>query len=143
MSNCCLNDDTSNINIYVGEDGKLHFTDKDGADSVLNFSKGKTVTKYSYTGCTSGFTLEQTNLSGNPEGSGMFLFLTNIPNYQSLSINDMIIVPHPCCEKAQAIYTFGYLYYASTGRLIIYPNTASCGRFARSTNCKCEVYVLS
>ena len=26
------------INIYVGSDGKLHFTDKDGADSVLPFS---------------------------------------------------------------------------------------------------------
>ncbi len=35
-----LNDDCSNIKTYVGEDEKLHFIDKDGADSVLNFSKG-------------------------------------------------------------------------------------------------------
>lgn len=28
-----------NINVYVGEDGKIHFTDRTGADSVLNFSK--------------------------------------------------------------------------------------------------------
>ena len=34
-----LYDDCSNINVYVGEDGNIHFTDKDGADSVLPFSK--------------------------------------------------------------------------------------------------------
>ena len=26
------------MGIYIGEDGKIHFTDKAGADSVLNFS---------------------------------------------------------------------------------------------------------
>ena len=35
-----LNDDISTINIYVGEeDGKLHFIDSAGADTVLNFNK--------------------------------------------------------------------------------------------------------
>ena len=40
-----LNDETNNINVYVGEeDGKLHFVDKDGADTVLNFkSSGSTI----------------------------------------------------------------------------------------------------
>ena len=33
-----INDETNNINVYVGEDGKLHFVDKEGADTVLNFS---------------------------------------------------------------------------------------------------------
>lgn len=28
------------INVYVDNDGKLHFVNKDGADSVLNFSSG-------------------------------------------------------------------------------------------------------
>lgn len=28
------------INVYVDNDGKLHFVNKDGADSVLNFSTG-------------------------------------------------------------------------------------------------------
>ena len=36
-----LNDETNNINVYVSEDGKLHFVDKDGADTVLNFSSTK------------------------------------------------------------------------------------------------------
>lgn len=33
-----LNSNIGNIKIYVGEDGKIHFTNKDGADSVLPFS---------------------------------------------------------------------------------------------------------
>ncbi len=38
-----LNDDTSKINTYVGDDGLIHFTNKDGADTVLNFSKGNEI----------------------------------------------------------------------------------------------------
>ena len=34
-----------NIKIYIGGDGKIHFTNKDGADSVLNFSSFKTEEK--------------------------------------------------------------------------------------------------
>ena len=33
-----LNDDTSKINVYVGDDGKLHFVDSEGADSALPFN---------------------------------------------------------------------------------------------------------
>ena len=36
----CLNDDTSKIKTYVGSDGLIHFIDRNGADSVLNFNKG-------------------------------------------------------------------------------------------------------
>ncbi len=38
------NDDTSNIKTYVGEDGLLHFIDKAGADTALNFNKGINIT---------------------------------------------------------------------------------------------------
>lgn len=38
-----LNDDTSKIKTYVGEDGQIHFTDVTGADSVLPFSKNNGV----------------------------------------------------------------------------------------------------
>lgn len=40
-----LNSNIGNIKIYIGEDGKIHFTNKDGADSVLNFSSFKTEEK--------------------------------------------------------------------------------------------------
>lgn len=33
-----LNETLANINVYVDDDGALHFVDKDGADSVLPFS---------------------------------------------------------------------------------------------------------
>ena len=39
-----ISDDTSKINTYVGDDGLIHFTNKDGADTVLNFSKGNNIT---------------------------------------------------------------------------------------------------
>ena len=38
-----INSAISTISIYVGEDGKLHFVDSEGADTVLNFSGSKTV----------------------------------------------------------------------------------------------------
>ena len=36
-----IHDDTSKIKTYVGSDGKLHFVNKAGADTVLNFSGAK------------------------------------------------------------------------------------------------------
>ena len=38
MLYCNSLDETSKIRTYVGSDGKLHFVNKAGADSVLNFS---------------------------------------------------------------------------------------------------------
>lgn len=38
-----LNSNIGRVNVYVGEDSKLHFVNKDGADSVLPFSSGKKV----------------------------------------------------------------------------------------------------
>ena len=35
-----INSNGANVKTYVGSDGKIHFTDWTGADSVLNFSKG-------------------------------------------------------------------------------------------------------
>ena len=32
-----VNSNLSQIQIYVGDDDKLHFIDKDGADTALNF----------------------------------------------------------------------------------------------------------
>ena len=35
-----LNKSLGKVNVYVGTDGKLHFVNASGADSVLNFSSG-------------------------------------------------------------------------------------------------------
>ena len=107
--------------------------------SSLPFSKGGpgTLKKYTYTG-TCGFTSEQTNLSGCPATSGMYLFLTNIPNYTSLTINDLAICALGLHESA-GLYSYGYKYTASNGKLIVYPSSG--GRFTRGSG-KCTVYVI-
>ena len=43
-----LNSNLSQIQIYVGDDDKLHFIDKDGADTALNFTPKKTITVSTY-----------------------------------------------------------------------------------------------
>ena len=43
-----LNQNLSQIQIYVGDDDKLHFIDKDGADTALNFTPKKTITVSTY-----------------------------------------------------------------------------------------------
>ena len=45
-----LNDETNNIKVYVSEDGKLHFVDTDGADTVLNFNSGVKELSFTITG---------------------------------------------------------------------------------------------
>ena len=76
----------NNINIYVGADGKLHFVDKAGADTALNFSSGYKVQTFSKTFNT-GTKLEWTgtyrSFSFVPEGEP-YLVVAVGPN-QSLA----------------------------------------------------------
>ena len=46
-------DETSKIKTYVGSDGKLHFVDRTGADSVLPFSSNEGVIKEKFKGTVS------------------------------------------------------------------------------------------
>ena len=52
------NSNLSNVNIYVGDDEKLHFVDSEGADSVLPFNKGVDTSDATATASTiiSGYT---------------------------------------------------------------------------------------
>ena len=61
----------SKINIYVGEDEKLHFIDKDGADTVLNFSKSEIIRIDRFQGGTG---------DGNNSHSSSALYFTNKRN---------------------------------------------------------------
>lgn len=47
-----LSRDLRRVNVYVGGDGKMHFVNSGGADSVLNFNKGKL---YTITGIAKGW----------------------------------------------------------------------------------------
>lgn len=49
-----LNDKVSKVRTYVGSDGKLHFVDASGADTVLNFSGGKKLKSFVLTGTAKG-----------------------------------------------------------------------------------------
>ena len=52
-----LNSNIANVNIYVGEDSKLHFVDSEGADSVLPFSKTPSETAFSIGNIASNYTI--------------------------------------------------------------------------------------
>ena len=54
-----LNSEIKTVNVYVGSDGKLHFVNSGGADSVLPFSSGVEFLDSKYT-ATSGQWLEYT-----------------------------------------------------------------------------------
>lgn len=40
LDNFINNNDLTSVNVYVGSDGKIHFTNRSGADSALPFNKG-------------------------------------------------------------------------------------------------------
>ena len=70
-----LNDDTSNINVYVGEDGQIHFTDITGADSVLPFKTGSN--NFTIYGTLSAWTQWRDN-SGSPFKPGYYCYAQTV-----------------------------------------------------------------
>lgn len=60
-----INQDFAQINIYVGDDGKLHFVDKDGADTVLNFTPKKAITVSTYINSWAWRCYAITSINGN------------------------------------------------------------------------------
>ena len=82
-----LNDSLGKIRIYVGTDGKLHYVDKAGADTALNFSSAKRFTEaYKYSVHTNSLNYEYTV----PSGITQAIVLTNYP---TSSIVPNITVP--------------------------------------------------
>lgn len=77
-----INTRLTNISIYVGEDGKLHFRDSEGADSVLNFSGSlPDVVNSQYVTATIN---NYGPTSVNVENGGIYIF-TLIPKVRGLS----------------------------------------------------------
>ena len=50
-----INSNVTKIKTYVGTDGKLHFVDSVGADTVLPFSNGGSTKTYTITGSGSAY----------------------------------------------------------------------------------------
>ena len=80
------------------------------------------IKKYSYTNCLSGFrgedlsnfadAPEQPSVAGAGTQSCMVIYVTDIPEYSSKTINDFIIVAHPLHEGG-GVYDYGYVYNPS------------------------------
>ena len=108
-----LNDDTSKIKTYVGTDGKLHFVNKAGADSVLNFSSGGSdisKAKYMYGNGTSG----QSSIKYTIKEAGNYLCCASGTNWSSSSGSNV--------NEASIISTKTVIYIANNIR---FGNTAS------------------
>ena len=69
-----INSNGQNLNVYVGDDEKIHFTDWSGADSVLNFS--------------SGISIEYL-------GEGTSFDVSNYSGYQNFTVDNFIIELSP------------------------------------------------
>lgn len=109
---------------YVGEDGKLHFVDSEGADTVLNFSSYKI----------------------NTVSGGTSVSLTSVPNYKNLQLWKNIF---PVATGLNGYYTsssqsqvtsVSYSYTDSTGTLTITATNGSGNSRAYITSVK--VYIV-
>ena len=111
-------DDTAKINVYVGDDGKLHFVDSEGADSVLPFSSGGGI-KLLTTG-SGNTTYDATGISGYEKltADNFIVVKTSASGYHCVQtqINDKYITTYHIFANS---YKPSLSYNASTGKLTI------------------------
>ena len=88
------NEAVNNINVYVGEDKKLHFVNGDGADSVLPFSSAEIIEEYYTTPWVGGINS-----------------IATFPNYTTTGI---VTVANERASKAILIFDAGMVYYNHT-----------------------------
>ena len=105
-----LNDDTSNINVYVGEDGQIHFTDVTGADSVLPFSSGS---GGNYTSSDFIVALQTGSYNGTYTCpvKGLYLVDTNIVASTGNGYTHSVTSTGTILKTAQKYSNPGYQYY--------------------------------
>lgn len=88
------NQAVNNINVYVGEDKKLHFVNGDGADSVLPFSSAEIIEEYYTTPWVGGINS-----------------IATFPNYTTVGT---VTVANERASKAILIFDAGMIYYNRT-----------------------------
>ena len=92
-----LNSNCKKINTYVGKDGKIHFVNSGGADTVLNFNKTSnyrisyTVTLWGPDGlrgyCDGNLTISNGKISASNTGTGNVLFEVHSGGIQAYGAN--------------------------------------------------------
>ena len=125
-------DDTSKIKTYVGSDGKLHFVNKAGADTVLNFSSGaiKKIEVISEYRCTSS--THTINVSSVLNQNGIDInsvttdnFLISKTSCRTFDIAYYILAPSITYENGIITISNGQ-YSPGTGKEIYYTLTIVC-----------------
>ena len=110
-----ISDDTSKINTYVGDDGLIHFTNKDGADTVLNFNSGNG--KYIIDMISASWSRSATYSSRT---SKSYYPCFSLP--KELEINLTVTVSYPANGAGSNYKIYGYNNTTSTETSIISKN---------------------
>ena len=113
---CLVSSSLDNINIYVGSDKKLHFVDKDGADSVLPFSNMKYITYRIYNDSSPRICVEKTDSEGNKT----FYYCTYSQSVnKTVSINEHISCHFADSANMWYVYLYQYIpFYNNNGSVL-------------------------
>lgn len=126
-----LNSNIENVKVYVGDDGKIHFTDRTGADSVLPFKKGICInlgngTSFDVKTVCVNNGIDYTKLTN----SNFIVGARNVPNTKTAT--DHMITYNYGWAQATG-FTVSHSYNASTGVLSV-SGTAQTVQFWDSVN---------
>ena len=111
-----------------------------GADTTSKKALGRPQ-KYTYSNCLQGFKSENTvDMADSPASSCMVAYITNVPGYGSLTLDNLIVVTDFVSHESAGGCTYGYAYNAVAGRITIYPTSSN--RFKRGNDGAVTVYVM-
>lgn len=108
--------------ITKGSGANTKYYIQQGADTGSKKLLGRP-DKYVYTGCQQGFKTEIADLADCPQSSGLVVYVTNIPDYQMLTLCNLIIVVDSVDHEGDGLYTYEYVYNAVVGRITVYPSS--------------------
>lgn len=126
--------------ISEGSGANVKYYAQLGADTASKKPLGRPQ-KYSYSNCLQGFKSENpAAMADSPVSSCMVVYITNVPGYDSLTLDNLIIVTDFVSHESEGGCTYGYVYNAAVGRITIYPTSSN--RFKRGNSGAATVYVM-
>ena len=127
--------------ISEGSGANVKYYAQLGADTASKKALGRPQ-KYSYSNCLQGFKSENpSDMADSPATSCMVVYITNVPGYDSLTLDNLIIVTDFVSHESAGGCTYGYVYNAAVGRITIYPTSSN--RFKRGNSGAATVYVMA
>ena len=126
--------------ISEGSGANVKYYAQLGADTASKKALGRPQ-KYTYSNCLQGFKLENpSDMADSPATSCMVVYITNVPNYHTLTLDNLIIVIDFVSHESEGGCTYGYVYNAAVGRITIYPTSSN--RFKRGNSGAATVYIM-